>query len=131
MEFNLLSLPAQIQIAAASGYAAYMTASVGIRAHHTTTQTAFTAAAYGLIATAVLAGAPDDANPTRYRVAKIEQAEDMAVSALHAYVKALGGRLELAVEFPDRPTVMLQRKRRRWVASMKLHDLVPQRGDGS
>lgn len=63
MEFNLLSLPAQIQIAAASGYAAYMTASIGIRAHHTTTQTAFTAAAYGLIATAVLASAPDETNP--------------------------------------------------------------------
>lgn len=57
---------------------------------------------------------------TRYRVAKIEHAEDMALPELDAYAKALGGMLELAVEFPDRPTVLLQRKRRRWVASMKL-----------
>lgn len=59
---------------------------------------------------------------TRYRVAKIEHAEDIAVSALHAYAKALGGRLELKMEFPNRPTVLLQRKRRRWVVSTKPDD---------
>ena len=59
---------------------------------------------------------------TRYRIAKIEQAEDMAVDTLDAYIKALGGKLELEVEFPDRPTVRLRMKRRRWVAWVSRHD---------
>lgn len=58
MEAGLLNLPLQIQIAAASGYAAYMTSNVGIRGHHTATETAFGAALYGLIASAILAAAP-------------------------------------------------------------------------
>lgn len=59
---------------------------------------------------------------TRYRVAKIEQAEDMAMDALDAYIKALGGKLELEVEFPDRPPVVLRMKRQKWVASIKRRD---------
>lgn len=54
---------------------------------------------------------------TRYRVARIEHAEDMPVSALNRYVTALGGALELGVEFPDRPPVFLRMKRGKWVAS--------------
>ena len=59
---------------------------------------------------------------TRYRVAKMEQAEDVALAALDAYIKALGGKLELEVEIPGRPTVVLRSKRRKWVASIKRHD---------
>ncbi|WP_396594606.1 hypothetical protein [Brevundimonas sp. R86498] len=55
---------------------------------------------------------------TRYRVAKIEHAEDVAVSALYTYVKALGGSLQLRAEFPDRPTVVLRMKRGKLVASL-------------
>lgn len=58
MDFSLLNLPAQIQIAAASGYAAYLAANTGIRGHHTATETAFGSAAYGLVATAVLSWKP-------------------------------------------------------------------------
>ncbi|MFN3536355.1 MAG: hypothetical protein ACK4Y4_02795 [Brevundimonas sp.] len=59
---------------------------------------------------------------TRYRVAKIEHAEDVGLAALNAHVEALGGKLEIEVEFPDRPTVVLRRKRRKWVASIKRCD---------
>jgi hypothetical protein len=59
---NLLSLPVQIQIALASGYAAYMAANTGIRGHHSATDVTFGALAYGLIATGIMALMPRGSN---------------------------------------------------------------------
>lgn len=60
MDLGFLQLPAQIQIAAASGYSAYLAANTGIRGHHTATETAFGSAAYGLVATGVLVSLPQN-----------------------------------------------------------------------
>jgi len=62
MDASLLNLPVQIQVALGSGYAAYMTAHAGIRAHHSATEIAMRSLAYGLIATAVLALMPPGHN---------------------------------------------------------------------
>jgi transcriptional regulator with XRE-family HTH domain len=40
-------------------------------------------------------------------VSRIEQRSDMLLSTLQGYVKALGGRLHIVAEFPDRPPVRL------------------------
>lgn len=41
-------------------------------------------------------------------VAQLEKRSDLLLSTLRAYVEAMGGRLELRVEFPGRPPVALE-----------------------
>ena len=52
MPFDLVTLPWQVQLTLASGYAAYALAYVGIRAHHRTIEIAFSTLVFGLAATA-------------------------------------------------------------------------------
>jgi transcriptional regulator with XRE-family HTH domain len=40
-------------------------------------------------------------------VSKIERRSDLLISTLRDYVQAMGGRLSLVVEFPDREPVVL------------------------
>jgi hypothetical protein len=40
-------------------------------------------------------------------VSKIERRSDLLISTLREYVRAMGGRLSLVVEFPDREPVIL------------------------
>jgi hypothetical protein len=54
MPTDILSLSWQIQVALGSGYAAYLTAYRGNRAHHTAVDATFMAIAFGLVATACL-----------------------------------------------------------------------------
>ncbi|HEX8262858.1 MAG TPA: hypothetical protein VF547_08290 [Allosphingosinicella sp.] len=58
MDEKLLNLPWEVQLALASGYAAYMLAYVGIREHHKAIDVTFRTLAFGLCATAVLALSP-------------------------------------------------------------------------
>jgi len=41
-------------------------------------------------------------------VSRVERRADMLLSTLSGYVEAMGGRLELIAEFPDRPPVRLR-----------------------
>jgi predicted XRE-type DNA-binding protein len=41
-------------------------------------------------------------------VSKIEKQADMYLSTLRSYVEAVGGKLELTVKFPKRPTLRLR-----------------------
>ena len=41
-------------------------------------------------------------------VARMEKQSDLLLSTLRSYVEAMGGKLRLTVEFPDRPTVALE-----------------------
>lgn len=54
MDEKLVNLPWEIQLALASGYAAYMLAYLGIREHHKPTDVTFRTIAFGLCATCVL-----------------------------------------------------------------------------
>ncbi|WP_232493623.1 hypothetical protein [Novosphingobium kaempferiae] len=54
MDEKLLSLPWQIQLALGSGYAAYLVAYAGRRAHHTAVDVTFRSLAFGLVATTTL-----------------------------------------------------------------------------
>lgn len=54
MSADALQLPWNIQVALASGYAAYILCFAGIRAHHKAVDTTFSTLAFGLVATAVL-----------------------------------------------------------------------------
>src|SRR3546814_18354868 len=40
-------------------------------------------------------------------VSRIEKRTDLLISTLSGYVEAMGGKLRLVAEFPDRPTVTL------------------------
>ena len=40
-------------------------------------------------------------------VSRLEQRSDLLISTLSGYVAAMGGKLSLVVEFPDRPPVAL------------------------
>ena len=40
-------------------------------------------------------------------VSRLEQPSDLPISTFSAYVAAIGGKLSLVVEFPDRPPVAL------------------------
>ncbi len=40
-------------------------------------------------------------------VSRLEQRSDLLLSTLSSYVEAMGGKLSLVVEFPDRPPVAL------------------------
>ena len=40
-------------------------------------------------------------------VSRLEQRSDLLISTLSTYVAAMGGKLSLVVEFPDRPPVAL------------------------
>ena len=40
-------------------------------------------------------------------VSRIEKRADLLISTLNGYVEAMGGRLRLVAEFPDRPPVSL------------------------
>lgn len=42
-------------------------------------------------------------------VSRLEQRTDVLLSTLRSYVEALGGRLRVVAEFPDRPPVELSR----------------------
>src|SRR4051812_27238497 len=42
------------------------------------------------------------------QVSRLEQRSDLLLSTLRAYVEAMGGRLTLVAEFPDRKPVVLQ-----------------------
>jgi hypothetical protein len=44
------------------------------------------------------------------RVSKLEHGEDALVSTLRRHVRALGGELQLRVEFPDRPAMSIRLK---------------------
>jgi hypothetical protein len=59
---EILKLPVQIQIALASGYAAYMVSTYGARGHHSATDTAFRTLAYGLVASGLMALLPPGEN---------------------------------------------------------------------
>ncbi len=41
-------------------------------------------------------------------VSRLEQRSDLLISTLSGYVEAMGGKLSLVVEFPDRPPVALK-----------------------
>lgn len=53
MDTTLINLPWQVQLSLASGYAAYLIANVGNRAHHQTVDVAFSTLLFGLCATAI------------------------------------------------------------------------------
>ena len=40
-------------------------------------------------------------------VSRLEQRSDLLLSTLRSYVKAMGGKLDLVVQFPDRPPVIV------------------------
>lgn len=40
-------------------------------------------------------------------VSRLEKRSDLLISTLRGYVKAMGGKLSLVAEFPDRPPVVL------------------------
>jgi DNA-binding XRE family transcriptional regulator len=40
-------------------------------------------------------------------VSRLEKNSDMLISTLRGYVEALGGKLEIAIELPDQPSVKL------------------------
>ena len=40
-------------------------------------------------------------------VSRIEKRADLLISTLNSYVEAMGGRLRLVAEFPDRPPIAL------------------------
>lgn len=40
-------------------------------------------------------------------IAKLEKRTDLLLSTLRRYIEAMGGRLDLVVEFPDRPPLRL------------------------
>ena len=40
-------------------------------------------------------------------VSRIEQRSDLLISTLGGYVEAMGGKLNLVAEFPDRPSIRL------------------------
>ena len=40
-------------------------------------------------------------------IAKLEKRTDLLLSTLRRYIEAMGGKLNLSVEFPDRPPVLL------------------------
>ncbi len=40
-------------------------------------------------------------------IAKLEKRTDLLLSTLHRYVEAIGGKLTLLIDFPDRPPVLL------------------------
>lgn len=52
------------------------------------------------------------AGTSQDQISKTERRDDLMVSTLEKYVAALGGKLRLAVEFPDRPAVALSLKGR-------------------
>ena len=41
-------------------------------------------------------------------ISRIERRSDMLLSTLRRYVEAMGGKLELVAEFPDRPRVVIE-----------------------
>lgn len=41
-------------------------------------------------------------------IAKLEKRTDLLLSTLRRYIEAMGGKLDLVVEFPDRPPVHLE-----------------------
>ena len=41
------------------------------------------------------------------RVSKLEHGDDVLVSTLRRHIRALGGELQLMVEFPDRPSMAI------------------------
>jgi transcriptional regulator with XRE-family HTH domain len=40
-------------------------------------------------------------------VSRLEKRSDLLISTLRSYIEAMGGRLELIAEFPERPPVVL------------------------
>ncbi len=40
-------------------------------------------------------------------VSRLERRSDLLLSTLHAYIKAMGGELNLTAKFPDRPAITL------------------------
>jgi hypothetical protein len=40
-------------------------------------------------------------------VSRLEQRSDLRISTLRGYVEAMGGRLSLVAEFPNRPPIVL------------------------
>jgi transcriptional regulator with XRE-family HTH domain len=46
-------------------------------------------------------------NMPQSNVSRLENNSDMLLSTIRAYVEAIGGTLNLSVEFPDKPPVML------------------------
>jgi hypothetical protein len=64
-------------------------------------------------------------------ISRIERRSDMLLSTLHRYAEAMGGKLELVAEFPDRPRMVIdqitttrQKSRSRPQAKSK-HDAKP------
>jgi transcriptional regulator with XRE-family HTH domain len=41
------------------------------------------------------------------QVSKLEKRSDLLISTLRRYVEAMGGKLRLSAEFPDRPPVLI------------------------
>jgi DNA-binding XRE family transcriptional regulator len=41
-------------------------------------------------------------------ISKLEKRTDLLLSTIRSYVEAMGGKLELRAEFPDRPVVVLK-----------------------
>ena len=71
------------------------------------------------------------AGATQDQISKVERRADLMVSTLEKHIQALGGRLRLAVEFPDRPSVAINLKGGRPVApSRQIADEIAQRSPG-
>jgi DNA-binding XRE family transcriptional regulator len=46
-------------------------------------------------------------------VSRLEKSDDMLLSTLRHYVECVGGRLEMVATFPDRPSLIINRKARK------------------
>ena len=47
-------------------------------------------------------------NIQQENVSRLERRSDMLISTMRSYIEAMGGKLNLIVEFPDRPPVALE-----------------------
>ena len=68
---RLTSLPWELQLVLAAGYCAYLTAYVGIRHHHRTTDTIFASLTFGLIAYSALFAMSAYSVPSRIAIALV------------------------------------------------------------
>lgn len=66
---KLLKLPLEIQAAVASGYAAYMIAFAGIRAHHKAVDVGFSTIVFSMVTTLVLAALASSSAPIAWNIA--------------------------------------------------------------
>ena len=51
---------------------------------------------------------PDASSQSQVTIAQMEKRTDLLLSTLHRHVQAIGGRLDLVVQFPDQDSVILK-----------------------